>query len=682
MKKLFAFLFIAFSFVLEAQFEDLATVEFSIEKDKENIYELSFKMKLIKGAYVYGPSEALIVPPEIILKIDSSPNYKPLNNWQIPQFKTKFVKEFEGNVTYFDGEELVITRLIEGLTKDFSITGHYQAQVCTEEKCITSPFPNPIFQVDVGKVKSDDSRSYLAVDSGKKNQGLLGVGECGYNFSQEEKNIKSLNGQPIDTEKDQTYFVFFLFAFLSGLVALLTPCVFPMIPMTVSFFLKGAEKNAKGKLTAIIFGISIIVIYMIIGFVINGIAGPDAANYIATHWLPNILFFSVFVFFAASFFGMFELTLPSRWSNISDRNADRGGFGGAFFMALTLAIVSFSCTGPIVGNVLVESVATGGLKPIVGMFGFSLAFALPFTFFAFFPSLLNKLPKSGGWLNSVKVILGFVELALALKFLSVADQTAHWHVLDREVYLAIWIAIFSFMGLYLLGKIKFSNDSDLKFLKVPRLFFAILTFSFVVYLLPGMWGAPLKGLSGYLPPSSTMDFNLTNLIQGEEGVTCSKPNYSDQLHLPHGIQGYFDFEQGMCCAKEQGKPVFIDFTGHGCVNCRKIEDGVWSDPEILKILKNDFVIISLYIDEHTITLPSDQQYISVFDDETRVTTLGQKNADIQKTWFNKISQPYYVTFDNHQNLLNKPIAFQEASDKYKFYNFLKKSIEEYKNRGK
>lgn len=682
MKKLFAFLFIAFSFVLEAQFEDLATVEFSIEKDKENIYELSFKMRLIKGAYVYGPSDALIVPPEIILKLDSSPNYKPLNNWQIPQFKTKFVKEFEGNVTYFDGEELVITRLIEGLTKDFSITGHYQAQVCTEEKCITSPFPNPIFQVDVGKVKSDDSRSFLAVDSGKKNQGLLGVGECGYNFSQEEKNIKSLNGQPIDTEKDQTYFVFFLFAFLSGLVALLTPCVFPMIPMTVSFFLKGAEKNAKGKLTAIIFGISIIVIYMIIGFVINGIAGPDAANYIATHWLPNILFFSVFVFFAASFFGMFELTLPSKWSNISDRNADRGGFGGAFFMALTLAIVSFSCTGPIVGNVLVESVATGGLKPIVGMFGFSLAFALPFTFFAFFPSLLNKLPKSGGWLNSVKVILGFVELALALKFLSVADQTAHWHVLDREVYLAIWIAIFSFMGLYLLGKIKFSNDSDLKFLKVPRLFFAILTFSFVVYLLPGMWGAPLKGLSGYLPPSSTMDFNLTNLIQGEEGVTCSKPNYSDQLHLPHGIQGYFDFEQGMCCAKEQGKPVFIDFTGHGCVNCRKIEDGVWSDPEILKILKNDFVIISLYIDEHTITLPSDQQYISVFDDETRVTTLGQKNADIQKTWFNKISQPYYVTFDNHQNLLNKPIAFQEASDKYKFYNFLKKSIEEYKNRGK
>ena len=682
MKKKLTFLFFALSFLLKAQFGDLADVEFSVIKDKGNIYELIFKMKLNKGAYVYGSSDAIIVPPELIINLDSSINYKPINDWDIPQFKTKFIDEFEGNVTYFDGEELVITRLIECFAKNLSITGDYQAQVCTEGKCITSPFPNPTFRVNLGNIESDNILVSLVDTSDMKNQGAFITGKCDYDFSKEERNPKNLNGHPIDTEKDETYFMFFLFAFLSGLVALLTPCVFPMIPMTVSFFLKGAEKNSKGKLTAIIFGVSIIVIYMIIGFVINGIAGPDAANYIATHWLPNILFFSVFIFFAASFFGMFELTLPSKWSNISDRNADRGGFGGAFFMALTLAIVSFSCTGPIVGNVLVESVATGGLKPVIGMFGFSLAFALPFTFFAFFPSLLNKLPKSGGWLNSVKVVLGFVELALALKFLSVADQTAHWHVLDREVYLSIWIAIFSLMGLYLLGKIKFSNDSDLKFLKVPRLFFAIITFSFVVYLLPGMWGAPLKGLSGYLPPTSTMDFNLTNLIQGEDGVICSKPDYSDQLHLPHGIQGYFDFEQGMCCAEDQGKPVFIDFTGHGCVNCRKIEDGIWSDPEILKMLKNDFVVISLYIDEHTINLPADRQYISVFDNKTKMITLGQKNADIQKSWFNKISQPYYVTFDNNQNLLNKPIAFQEASNKNEFYSFLKKSLEEYKNRDK
>lgn len=349
-------------------------------------------------------------------------------------------------------------------------------------------------------------------------------------------------------------------------------------------------------------------------------------------------------------------------------------------MALTLSIVSFSCTGPIVGNVLVESVSTGGVKPLIGMFGFSLAFALPFTFFAFFPSLLNKLPKSGGWLNSVKVVLGFIELALALKFLSVADQTAHWNILDREVYIALWIAIFSLMTLYLIGKIKFAHDSDLKFIKVPRLIVAIVTFAFVVYLLPGMWGAPLKGLSGYLPPTSTMDFNIPQLIQGKGGVICSESNYSEKLHLPHGIQGYFDYEQGMCCAKEQNKPVFIDFTGHGCVNCRKIEDGIWSDSDILQLLKEEFVVISLYIDEHTIDLPVSQQYTSVFDGNTQIKTLGQKNADIQKSWFNKISQPYYVTFDNDQNLLNIPIAFQQASDKVKFRKFLMSSIAEYKKR--
>tara|TARA_B100000614_G_scaffold259377_1_gene283851 strand:- start:367 stop:1422 length:1056 start_codon:yes stop_codon:yes gene_type:complete len=349
-------------------------------------------------------------------------------------------------------------------------------------------------------------------------------------------------------------------------------------------------------------------------------------------------------------------------------------------MALTLSIVSFSCTGPIVGNVIIESVTVGGLRPFVGMLGFSLAFALPFTFFAFFPSLLNKLPKSGGWLNSVKVVLGFIELALALKFLSVADQTAHWHVLDREIYLALWITIFGLMGIYLIGKIKFSHDSDLTHLKVPRLFFAIFTFSFVVYLLPGMWGAPLKGLSGYLPPSSSLDFNLTEMLMGEGGVICSEPKYNDKLHLPHGIKGYFDYEEGMNCAKEQKKPVFLDFTGHGCVNCRRIEDGIWSHPEILKLLKEEFVVLSLYIDEHTIKLERENQYISVFDGKKQIVTLGQKNADIQKTWFNKLSQPYYVTLDNKKELLAIPIAYDKASEISEFRKFLLNSLEEYKKR--
>ena len=677
MKKLLAFLFIAFSFALNAQFEDLASVEFSIENVKKDMYELSFTIKLNNGAYLYGPSDALIAPPELILNLDSSPNYKPLNDWQIPEFKTKHVKEFDGDVTYFDGEEFVATRSIKGFVKDFFVTGNYQVQVCNKGKCITTPFPNPKFQVWVGDIRptknvnappkiNNDSSVLLRYDK--------------YDFSKEKKGVKNFNNVSIDKGEDKGLFAFFIIAFISGLAALLTPCVFPMIPMTVTFFLKKSESGSRGKVLALIFGLSIVLIYVGIGVIINMFFDEDTANYIATHWVPNIIFFLVFVFFAASFFGMFEITLPGKWSNISDKNADRGGIAGAFFMALTLSIVSFSCTGPIVGNVIIESVTVGGLRPFVGMLGFSLAFALPFTFFAFFPSLLNKLPKSGGWLNSVKVVLGFIELALALKFLSVADQTAHWHVLDREIYLALWITIFGLMGIYLIGKIKFSHDSDLTHLKVPRLFFAIFTFSFVVYLLPGMWGAPLKGLSGYLPPSSSLDFNLTEMLMGEGGVICSEPKYSDKLHLPHGIKGYFDFEEGMNCAKEQKKPVFLDFTGHGCVNCRRIEDGIWSHPEILKLLKEEFVVLSLYIDEHTIKLERENQYISVFDGKKQIVTLGQKNADIQKTWFNKLSQPYYVTLDNKKELLAIPIAYDKASEISEFRKFLLNSLEEYKKR--
>lgn len=683
MKKFLVFLLVSFCFVLKAQFGDLATYKVELEKLGGDNYKLNFILDLKEGAHTYLPGEDPLDLPGFEVYLDSSDKFSSAGDWIYPASKREYDELLESYKNSFKGDQLVISKLLKANSEDFTIYGNFAGQVCEDGKCIPSPYPNPTFQVSMGNgspkllIKDRTGENLSNLNTEEKQEG---PSTRKFDFSKESKQLKDFNGKSINEGQDETYFLFFLFAFVSGLVALLTPCVFPMIPMTVSFFLKGSEKKSKGKLTAVVFGLSIIVIYMLIGSVINAIAGPDAANYIATHWVPNVIFFAVFVFFAASFFGMFELTLSSKWSNASDEKADKGGFGGAFFMALTLSIVSFSCTGPIVGNVLVESVVTGGIKPIIGMFGFSLAFALPFTFFAFFPSMLNKMPKSGGWLNSVKVVLGFVELALALKFLSVADQTEHWGILDREVYLALWIAIFFLMGLYLLGKIKFSHDSDLPYLKVPRLLFAIATFSFVVYLLPGMWGAPLKGLSGYLPPTSTMDFNLPQMIQGEGGVTCTDPKYSDELHLPHGIQGYFDYEEGMECAKDQNKPVFIDFTGHGCVNCRKIEDGVWSDPEILQLLKEEFVVISLYIDEHTIKLSEEDQYISVFDGETKVTTLGQKNADIQKAWFNKISQPYYVTFDNNQNLLNIPVAFQEASDKFKFRKFLKQSIKEYKKR--
>lgn len=675
MKRIILLLVLFVSVVVKAQFGDLATVEFSISSDKEGVYELAFTMKLAEGAFVYGSSDALIAPPELVLNLDSSRYYSPLNAWVFPPFKSKYVEDFEGNVTYYNEKELVVKRRIESTVTDFTISGNYQAQVCNKGRCITSPYPNPKFQIKVG---DGGNKAFVKgnqkISIGNK-EFLNSKDECNYDFSKSVPKVKTFNGQSIDDNKEDSYWNTFILAFVFGLGALLTPCVFPMIPMTVSFFLKGSGNKSKGKFIAVIFGLSIIVIYCLIGTIFSFAFGPDSANIIATHWLPNVFFFAVFIFFAASFLGMFEITLPSSWSNKSDENADKGGIGGAVFMALTLSLVSFSCTGPIIGTVLVESVKVGGIEPLIGMLGFSSAFALPFTLFAFFPSWLKSLPKSGGWLNSVKVVFGFLELALALKFLSIADQTAHWGILDREVYLALWIVIFTLLGFYLLGKLKFSHDSDLPFLRVPRLVMAIFTFAFVVYLLPGMWGAPLRSLSGYLPPLSTMDFRTGDNIE-EGGKLCEKPQFADKLHLPHGLNGYFDYEEGMCCAKDLGKPVFIDFTGHGCVNCRALENNVWSDPEILDLLKNEFVIISLYIDEHTLDIQ--KPYTSLFDGETKIQTIGQKNADIQKVWFNKNAQPYYVTLGVNEELLNFPIGYDVAEDKAGFLKFLKKSLNNYK----
>ncbi|MDG1517059.1 MAG: cytochrome c biogenesis protein CcdA [Flavobacteriales bacterium] len=675
MKRIILLLVLFVSVVVKAQFGDLATVEFSVSSDKEGVYELAFRMKLAEGAFVYGSSDALIAPPELVLNLDSSRYYSPLNAWVFPPFKSKYVEDFEGNVTYYNEKELVVKRRIESTVTDFTISGNYQAQVCNKGRCITSPYPNPKFQIKVG---DGGNKAFVKgnqkISIGNK-EFLNSKDECNYDFSKSVPKVKTFNGQSIDDNKEDSYWNTFILAFVFGLGALLTPCVFPMIPMTVSFFLKGSGNKSKGKFIAVIFGLSIIVIYCLIGTIFSFAFGPDSANIIATHWLPNVFFFAVFIFFAASFLGMFEITLPSSWSNKSDENADKGGIGGAVFMALTLSLVSFSCTGPIIGTVLVESVKVGGIEPLIGMLGFSSAFALPFTLFAFFPSWLKSLPKSGGWLNSVKVVFGFLELALALKFLSIADQTAHWGILDREVYLALWIVIFTLLGFYLLGKLKFSHDSDLPFLRVPRLVMAIFTFAFVVYLLPGMWGAPLRSLSGYLPPLSTMDFRIGDNIE-EGGKLCEKPQFADKLHLPHGLNGYFDYEEGMCCAKDLGKPVFIDFTGHGCVNCRALENNVWSDPEILDLLKNEFVIISLYIDEHTLDIQ--KPYTSLFDGETKIQTIGQKNADIQKVWFNKNAQPYYVTLGVNEELLNFPIGYDVAEDKAGFLKFLKKSLNNYK----
>ena len=477
-------------------------------------------------------------------------------------------------------------------------------------------------------------------------------------------------------------------AILWGFAALLTPCVFPMVPMTVSFFMKGEGGPARGRFRAAMYGFFIVALYTLpiaAIIVITRILGGDTVtadifNWLATHWLPNILFFLVFMVFAASFFGAFEITMPSWMVNKTDSKADSKGLAGIFFMALTLVLVSFSCTGPIVGSVLIKSTSGEFWSPIVTMLAFSVAFALPFTVFAFFPSMLKKLPKSGGWLNSVKVVLGFIEVALGMKFLSVADQTYHWGLLDREIYLAVWIVTFSLLGLYLLGKIKFAHDSDTPYLGVGRLALAIVTFSFVVYLIPGMWGAPLKGLSGYLPPLHTQDF-----VIGKEAPTASggetrmlltvegqKPKHSDFLHLPHGLEGFFDLKEAEAYAAKVGKPLFIDFTGHGCVNCREMEARVWADPQVLDILRNDYVIVALYSDDKKV-LPEDEWVTT--DTGKVLKSLGKINSYYALKTYGVNAQPYYVLQGRDGKQLVPPRGYDLNVDN--FVGFLKSGVEAY-----
>lgn len=472
-----------------------------------------------------------------------------------------------------------------------------------------------------------------------------------------------------DRDKKSTWGVI-IEAIIWGFVALLTPCVFPMVPMTVSFFLKQSQDNqskhaSRGRVMASFFGLSIIALYTLpiaVIILITYFAGGEAVtadifNWLATHWVPNILFFLIFMIFAASFFGAFEIVLPSWLVNKSDSKSDKGGYAGVFFMAMTLVLVSFSCTGPIVGTILIKSTQGEIWEPIITMFAFSSAFALPFTIFAFAPSLLKDLPKSGGWLNSVKVVLGFIEIALGFKFLSVADQVYHWGLLDREIYLAIWIVVFSMMGFYLLGKLRFSHDSPQEHITVKRLALSIITFSFVIYMIPGLWGAPLKGLSGYLPPMSTQDFrpvegssnqNSDNQISREnlspnslrsQGIV---PVYSDFLHLPHGLEGFFRYQEGVEYAKKVGKPVFIDFTGHGCVNCREMEARVWSDSRVLELLEEKFVIIALYADDKKEAVKSDW----ITTESGRILkSIGKINTNLALTRYNVNAQPYYAIID-------------------------------------
>lgn len=474
-------------------------------------------------------------------------------------------------------------------------------------------------------------------------------------------------------QSKQTLWAIFLAGLAGGFAALLMPCIFPMLPLTVSYFTKSSDKKRSQVGKAAVYGISIIAIYVVMGLLVTVFFGADALNSLSTNGIFNFGFFLLIVVFAASFLGAFEITLPSGWVNKMDQNSDKGGLAGLFFMAATLALVSFSCTGPIIGTLLVQAATTGALLgPAIGMLGFALALAIPFVLFAMFPSWLQSLPKSGGWLNSVKVTLGFLELALSLKFLSNVDLAYHWHWLDREIFLALWIVIFALMGFYLLGKLKFSHDGDLKFIPVPRLFLAIIVFAFTMYMVPGLWGAPLKSISAFLPPQATQDFDLSNPGMGNNNQNSSNNNitdiqphkYADLFDKPKGFNPYFDYNEGLAYAKKARKPVLIDFTGHACVNCRKMEANVWPDKQVYQRITQDYVLIQLYVDDKTDLAKAEQ---TITPEGRKIQTIGNKWSYLQTSKFISNSQPFYVLLDPDTE---EPLVTPQGAD-YDAASYLK-----------
>lgn len=620
----------------------------------DGVYDLNMTATIEKhfhmydmGPYVDGPNATTVTvapTPGVTLVGEVTASVKPTRG---------FDSGFGMEVGYFENSVTFTQRVKVTSADDVRVRVNIEWQTCNDDTCLPPTDEDFFF-----KLAGVEGGQAAVTDAAAKEQ------------------VKRL-------ENESSILSTVIAAILWGFAALLTPCVFPMVPMTVSFFMKSSGSKSKGRLMASFYGLSIIALYTLpiaIIILVTYLAGGDAVtadifNWLATHWIPNVIFFLVFMIFAASFLGAFEIVLPSSLVNKSDAKADKGGLVGVFFMALTLVLVSFSCTGPIVGSILVQSTQGQIWQPILTMLVFSSAFALPFTIFAFFPSLLKNLPKSGGWLNSVKVVLGFIELALGLKFLSVADQTYHWGLLDREVYIALWIVIFSMLGFYLLGKLRFSHDSDEPYIKVKRLFLAIITFAFVVYLIPGMFGAPLKALSGYLPPMHTHDFNLMESRPAGQSVSgdAQGKKYSDFLHMPHGLSGFFDYDEGMAYARKVGKPVLLDFSGHGCVNCREMEANVWSDKEVLRILGDEYVIISLYVDDKKelpqsdwVTLPSGKV----------LKTLGKINAHFQTTRFGVNGQPYYILLDNEGRQLAPARGYNLNVKEY--VDFLNSGVAKYK----
>lgn len=638
-----------------SQIQDPVKWKSSIEKISDTEYQIKLEATIEGEWHMYSqftPDDGPL-PMEFIYE-NAEGNYEPQGKATESEYTVQYNDVFEVDEYYF-AKEAQFTHNItitNSEVKNIQLNVFYQA--CTD-MCISF---DKFFVFDLETLTSEE---------------VLNFEEYTQGTASEDTTQKSVNDNDggISSEEDRSVLGIFIWSFLGGFAALLTPCVFPMIPMTVSFFTKQSKSRTKGIKNAIIYGLSIIVIYVVLGLIVTKIFGADALNALSTNVWFNIIFFAILIIFAASFLGAFEIMLPNSWANKVDRQADRGGMIGIFFMALALAIVSFSCTGPIVGTLLVEAAAKGGTAPLIGMLGFSLALALPFMLFAMFPGWLNSMPRSGGWMNTVKVSLGFLELALAFKFLSNADLVLQKHWLEREVFLAIWIVVFGAWAIYLFGKIQLPHDSKIEKISVGRLFMALLVSTFTVYMIPGLWGAPLKLISGFPPPMTYSESPYG--VGGGGGASALTEIPDGAKEGPHGIVAFLDYEKGMAYAKEQNKPVLLDFTGFACVNCRKMEEHVWSETNVLNLLKNEVVLISLYVDDKTY-LSEDKQYISETTGK-KIKTIGNKWSDFQIEKYQANAQPYYIVLDNEGNSLNIPVGYTPNVQEYE--DWLKEGITKY-----
>lgn len=656
MKHLLLFLlFISVVIKSNAQVRDHAIWNYTIEKKSDKQLQVLLTVSLDSGWHIYSSQMEEGGPQKTVITI------VPGNSFKVSPETTesgKLIEKYDSsfNITLRYYPKLAEFKKIIDVTdtSEFVLKGTISYMLCTDEVCL--PPEEKAFTINVSSVSQI---TYAGGDNKTTTVSAAGKTE----------KPKSL-GQ-------RSFLYIFLAGFLAGFAALLTPCVFPMIPMTVSFFTKKSKTRAQGLRNALTYAVSIVAIYVILGFGVSKIFGIDALNSLSTNVWFNLIFFALLLVFAASFFGSFEITLPSSFVNKVDEQSGKGGLIGIFFMAFTLSLVSFSCTGPIVGTLLFESAATGSIGgPLWGMIGFSTALALPFGLFAAFPGWLNSLPKSGGWLNSVKVSLGFLELALALKFLSNADLVVQANILTREIFLVLWIVIFALWGFYLLGKIKFAHDSEVKYLSVPRLSLIIIVFSFTLYLVPGLWGAPLKLISGFPPPDFYSEWNYSNVeVSSSRANTASTTNE----HCPNGLNCFHDYEEGLAYAKKVNKPVLLDFTGWACVNCRKMENLVWTDPQIDAKLRNDVVLISLYVDDKR-SLPDAEQTTKTLGDKTyNIKTIGNKWSYLQASKFNINSQPYYVMLDTTGNTLS--ISEGYSPDVSIYNQFLNEGISKSRDKG-